>query len=102
MPMCTPLNMQGDSSVYAWGCPRASHSSSTIISSSLVSLYFYHFMRYVLCLECLSLRFYFQFSLDFLAVHNKLEPRFLCVGDKHAPLSKSRTQHRIFHAYLCC
>src|ERR1041385_5929757 len=45
--------------------------------------------------------FPFLFSLDLLDVHNKLEPSFLCVGEKHASLPKSRTQHRIFHAYLC-
>src|ERR1041385_3892937 len=82
------------------GCPRASPSPSTIISLSFVSLYFYHFMRYVLCLERLALRFYFQFSLALLAVHNKLDPVLLCVGEKHSPLSKSRTHHRIFPAYL--
>src|ERR1041385_8732817 len=96
MPPCTPTNIQGDSSVKAWGCPRASPSPSTIISSSLVSLYFYHFMHYVLCLELLALRFYFLFYLALLAVHNKLEPSFLCVGEKHTPLPKSRTQHRTF------
>ena len=26
----------------------------------------------------------------------------LDVGEKHAPLPKSRTQHRTFYAYLCC
>src|ERR1041385_7705434 len=81
--------------------PPCIPSPSTIISSSFVSLYFYHFMRYVLCLERLALRFYFYFSLALLDFHNKLEPSFLCVGEKHAPLSKSRTQHRVFHAYLC-
>src|SRR4051812_31812449 len=34
-------------------------------------------------------------SLAFLVVHNKLEPNFLCVGEKHAPLYP-RTHHRIF------
>src|SRR3954465_11705618 len=82
------------------GCLRASPSPSTIISSSFVSLYFYHFLRYVLCLERLALRFCFYFSLDFLAVHNKLDPFLLCVGEEHAPLSKFRTHHRILHAYL--
>src|SRR3954464_5451921 len=66
----------GVSSAQAWGCPRASPSPSTIISSSFVSLYFYHFMRYVLFLKRLTLRFRFYFSLAFLAVHNKLEPAF--------------------------
>ena len=42
----------------------------------------------------------FLVSLALLAVHNKLDPFLLCVGEKHAPLSKSRTHHRILHAYL--
>src|ERR1041385_6867054 len=99
-PHASPTNIQGDSSVSAWGSPRASPSPSTIINSSFVSLYFYHFMRYVLCLERLALRFYFEFSLALLAVYNKLDPVLLSVGEKHAPLSKSRTHHRILHAYL--
>src|SRR3954469_24655546 len=40
---------------------------------------FYHFMRYVLCLERLALRFYF--SLVLLPGHNKLDPILLCVGE---------------------
>src|ERR1041385_6237539 len=69
------------------GCPRASPSPSIIISSSFISLYFYHFMRYVLCLERHALRFYFYLSLALLSVHNKLDPVLLCVGEKHTPLS---------------
>src|ERR1041385_9045023 len=42
----------------------------------------------------------FLVSLALLAVHNKLDPVLLCVGEKHAPLSKFRTHHRIFPAYL--
>ena len=95
----------GVPNVQAWGCPhapqeisketqasklgdapRASPSPSTIISSSFIPLYFYHFMRYVLCLERLALYLSFQFSLALFAVHSKLEPSFLCVGEKHAPL----------------
>src|ERR1041385_2140017 len=102
MPPCIPKKYSRRLKRLSLGMPRASPSPSTIISSSLVSLYFYHFMHYVLFLEHLALRFYFYFSLDLLAVHRKLEPSFLCVGEKHAPLPKSRTQHRIFHAYLCC
>src|SRR4051812_7376801 len=94
-PHASPINIHGDSSVQAWGCPHASPSPSTIINSSFVPLYFYHFMRYGLCLERLALYFLFLFSLALLAVHNKLEPSFLCVGEKHAPLHP-RTQHRIF------
>src|ERR1043165_2438359 len=37
------------------GYAPASPSSSTIISSSFSTLYFYHFMCYVLCLEHLAL-----------------------------------------------
>src|SRR3954466_10260621 len=91
MPPCTPKKYSRRLKRLSLGMPRASPSPSTIISSSFVSLYFYHFMRYVLCLERLALRFYFLFSLAFLAVHNKLDPVLLCVGEKHAPLSKSRT-----------
>ena len=42
----------------------------------------------------------FLVSLVLLAVHNNLDPVLLCVGQKHAPLSNSRTHHRILHAYL--
>ena len=71
----------GVSNAQAWGCPSAppiifkdtqvsklgdapdaSPSSSTIISLSLVALYFSHFMRYVLCLERLAL-YFFSFVL---------------------------------------
>src|ERR1041385_1389066 len=100
MPPCIPNKYSRILKRLSLGCPCASPSPSTIISLSFVSLYFYHFMRYVLCLERLALRFYFQFSLALLAVHNKLDPVLLCVGEKHAPLSKSRTHHRILRAYL--
>ena len=46
--------------------PDASPSSSTIISLSLVSLYFYHFMRYVLFLERPALYFSRFFLLSLL------------------------------------
>ena len=81
----------GVSKAQAWGCPRASPSPSTIISSSFSMLYFYHFICYVLCLERLALYFLVCFSL--LAVHNKLDPSLLCLGEKHAPLHP-RKQHR--------
>ena len=42
----------------------------------------------------------FLVSLALLAVHNKLDPFLLCVGEKHAQLSKFRTHHRILPAYL--
>src|SRR3954463_1308120 len=91
-PHASPTNIQGNSSVYAWGCPHASPSPSTIISSSFVPLYFYHFMRYVLCLERLAL--FFLVYLVLLAVLNKLDPSLHCLGEKHAPLH-CRTQHRL-------
>src|SRR3954467_12224976 len=87
MPPAPPRNIQGDSSVYAWGCPRASPSTSTIISSSFSTLYFYHFMCYVLCLERLTFTFQFAlFSLVLFHLHNKLDPSMPCLGEKHAPL----------------
>src|SRR3954462_7180506 len=78
-PCAPPINIQGDSSVYAWGCPRASPSSSTIISSSLVPLYFYHFMCYVLCLEHLALYFSLV-CFCFICCSNKLDLRFILYG----------------------
>src|SRR3954465_5966297 len=85
-PCAPPINIQGDSSVYAWGCPRASPSSSTIISSSLVPLYYYHFMRCVLCLERLAL-YFSRFVFCFVCCSNKLDPSLLfCVGEIHALL----------------
>src|SRR3954466_15387157 len=62
-----------------------SPSSSTIIRLSLVALYFYHFMRYVLCLEHLAL--YFLGLFFFICCSKKLDPNLLFyVGEKHAPL----------------
>src|ERR1041385_1031100 len=84
MPPCIPNKYSTKLKRLSLGCPRASPSSSTIISSSFVSLYFYHFMRYVLCLERLSL--YFLVFFSFFSVHNKFEPSFICVGEKHTPL----------------
>src|SRR3954470_2639376 len=52
-----------------------------------------HALCAMLGASCYLFPFLFYFAL--LAIHNKLEPRFLCVGEKHTPLSKSRTQHRI-------
>ena len=95
----------GVSKAQAWGCHMhtqeifnetqasklgdapASRSPSTIISSSFSTLYFYHFMCYVLCLESLAITFQFclvQFSQ--FSVHNKLDPSMPCLGEKHAPL----------------
>src|SRR4051812_19001497 len=70
MPKCTPNKYSSRLKRLSLRMPPdASPSSSTIISLSLVALYFYHFMRYVLCCS------------------NKLDPNLLfCVGEKHAPL----------------
>src|SRR3954470_24606305 len=84
-PCAPPINIHGDSSVKAWGCPRASPSSSTIISSSLVPLYFYHFLRYVLCLERLAL-YFSRFVFALFAVVTSWTPSLFCVCEKHAPL----------------
>src|ERR1041385_1966546 len=82
MPPCFSNKYSRRLKILSLGCPRASPSPSTIISSSFVSLYFYHFMRYVLCLERLALSFPFLFSLALLEIHNKLDPRLPCVGEK--------------------
>src|SRR3954463_7603476 len=81
------------------GDAPASPSPSTIISLSLSTLYFYHFMCYVLCLERLALYFLVFFLL--LDVHNKLDPSLHCVGEKHAPFHP-RTQHRFSCLSLMC
>src|ERR1041385_2527504 len=66
----------------------------------------FHYIFITSCVMCyawsVSLFTFLRFVFALLGVHNKLEPSFLCVGEKHGPLSKSRTQHRIFHTYLCC
>ena len=56
---CTETSILTGSGRYR--CPRAFPSSSTIISSSFLALYFYCFTCYVLCLERLA--FNFSFSL---------------------------------------
>src|ERR1041385_884524 len=48
MPPCIPNKYSRRLKRLSLGCPRGSPSPSTIISSSFVSPYFYHFMRYVL------------------------------------------------------
>src|ERR1044071_488195 len=74
------------------------HQQSSVRPSS-------HYIFITSCVMCYAwsvslLGFVFKFSLVLLAVHNKLDPILLCVGEKHAPLSKFRTHHRIFPAYL--
>ena len=88
----------GVSKARAWGCPRASPSPSTIISSSFSMLYFYRFICYVLCLERLA--FTFLVCLVLLAVHNKWDLSLHCLGEKHAPLHP-RTQHRFSCLSFC-
>src|ERR1043165_9830706 len=85
MPMCTPNKYSRSLKRLSLGYPRASPSSSTIISSSLVPLYFYHFMCYVLCLERLAL-YFSRFVFALFAVVTSYTPAFFCVGEKHAPL----------------
>src|SRR4051812_27185023 len=64
------------------------HQQSSVRPSS-------HYIFITSCVMCYAwsvslLGFIFSFLYLFL----------LCVGEKHAPLSKSRTHHRILHAYL--
>src|SRR3954471_5408368 len=69
------------------GDALASPSPSTIISLSFSTLYFYHFMCYVLYLERLAFIFHLALlNLLFLVVHKKLDPSLPCLGEKHAPL----------------
>src|SRR3954463_14647653 len=108
----------GVSNTQAWGCPMnpqeifketqesklgdapsASPSPSTIISSSFSTLYFYHFICYVLYLERLAFTFLVYLFLH--AIHNKLDPILHCLGEKHAPLHP-RTQHRFSCLSLMC
>ena len=56
-PSAPPINIQGTQASKFGDAPDASPSSSTIIGLPFVALYFYHFMRYVLCLERLALYF---------------------------------------------
>src|SRR3954463_14357104 len=104
------------SSAQAWGCPHASpiniqvtqasklgdapvhpllHQQSSVRPSS-------HYIFITSCVMCFSwsVSLFGFFSLALLAVQKKLDPILLCVGEKHVPLSKSRTHHRILHAYL--
>src|SRR3954463_7627840 len=74
IPMCTPTKYSRRHKRLSWASP----SSSTIISPSLVALYFYHFMRYVLCLERLAL--YFSRFILLFCCSNKLDPSFLLCG----------------------
>src|ERR1044072_9240344 len=85
MSMCTPNKYSRRLKRLSLGCPHASPSSSTIISLSLVALYFYHFMCYVLCLERLA--FYLSRFVLLCLLSNKFDPNLLfCLGEIHAPL----------------
>ena len=96
----------GVSKAQAWGCPMhpqeifkvtqasklgdalVSPSPSTINISSFSTLYFYHFMCYVLYLERLAFTFQFPLlRLLLLVVHRKLDPSLPCLREKHTPLS---------------
>src|SRR3954469_20487438 len=58
----------------------------------------FHYIFITSCVMCYAwnvLLFTFYFSLALLVVHNKFEPSFVRVGEKHAPL-QPRTHHRIF------
>src|ERR1041385_576604 len=95
MPMCPPNKYSRRLKHLSLGMPRASPSSSTIIGSSLVALYFYHFMRYVLCLEHLALYFSLV-CFFFVCCSNKLDPNFLLCGRETRSVC-TRTPHRIYN-----
>src|SRR3954470_3486988 len=80
MPPCIPNKYSRRLKHLSLGCPRASPSPSTIISSSFVSLYFYHFMRYVLCLERLAPRFYFLVFFSFACYSQQVRSRLTLCG----------------------
>src|SRR3954471_23199998 len=103
----------GVSNAQAWGCPHAPQEIFKETKASKLGMppcipFFINNYQFVfrstifLSLHALCAMlgvscslFPFLFSLALLAVHNKLEPSFPCVGEKHAPLHP-RTQHRIF------
>src|SRR3954468_21416400 len=62
--------------------PRHPPSSSTIIGLSFVALYFYHFMRYVLCLERLAL-YFSRFVFAFFAVVTSQIPAYSFVWERN-------------------
>src|ERR1041384_7201072 len=102
MPPCTPKKYSRRLKRLSLGMPPCIPFS--IDNYQFVSRFTIFLSLHALCaiLGASHLRFCFQFYLALLAVHNKLDPSFLCVGEKHAPLPKFRTQHRIFPVYLCC
>src|SRR3954462_14819098 len=82
LPMCTPNKYSRRLKHLCLGCPRASPSSSTIISSSLVPLYFYHFMHCVLCLERLAL-YFSRFVFALFAVVTSQTPAYSFVWERY-------------------
>src|ERR1044072_6100049 len=81
MPMCTPNKYSRRLKRLSLGMPPM-HPLLHQQSSVCLSLHyiFYHFMRYVLCLEHLAL-YFSGFLFCFLCCSNKLDPKLLfCVG----------------------
>ena len=64
---------------------------------SLVALYFYHFMRYVLCLERLAL-YFSRFVFAFFALVTSQTPAYFCVGRYTLRLNQNSSQD--LHAYF--
>ena len=91
MPLCTPNKYTRRLKRLSLGMPPCipffiNNHQFVLLHTIFLSLHALCAMLGVSrCLFCLSL----------LAVHNKLEPSFLCVGEKHAPLHP-RTHHKIF------
>src|ERR1041385_8675442 len=76
MPPCIPFSINNYQFVFRFTIFLSLHALCAMLGAS-----------------CSLFPFYFYLAL--LANHNKLEPSFLCVGEKHAPVYL-RTQHRIF------
>ena len=87
MPPAPSRNIQGNSSVLAWGFPMHPllHQQLSVRPSP-------HYIFITSCVMCyawstLHLLFSFSlFSIVFFAGHNNLDPSLLCLGEKHAPL----------------
>ena len=84
MPKCTPNKYSRRLKRLSLGMPPCIPFSINNYQFILRSTYFLSLHAFVLCLERLAL--YFLVSLALLAIHNKLDPTFFCVGEKHAPL----------------
>src|SRR3954471_19714911 len=90
MPMCTPNKYSRRLKRLRLGMPPCipfTINNYNFVLRSITSC--------VMCYAWSVSLFTFQFYLALLAVHRKLEPYFLCVGEKHTPLYR-RTHHRIF------